>query len=135
MTARMKFLIGGGVIVAALAFLAAVGFQESRAYYITVDEYQEMRDHLQGATVRLAGEVVAGSVDRSGQEMEFVLGSRAGSVAVRYVGSAIIPDTFTDGSRALVEGHIAPDGEFLARRIEARCASKYEEEYGDRTGS
>ena len=129
MAAKMKFIIGGVVIVAALACLAYVTFQESKAYYITVDEYASMRERLEGETVRLAGDVVTGSIDRSKPQMEFVISSVDHSVKVRYVGQGIIPDTFTDGSKALVEGSIGQDGVFLARHIEAKCASKYEAEY------
>jgi cytochrome c-type biogenesis protein CcmE len=132
MAARMKFIIGGIVIIAALVCLAFVGFQEGKAYYITVDEYSSMQDKLQGETVKLAGDVVEGSIDRSKPQMEFVISSLDSSVTVRYVGKDIIPDTFKDGSKALVEGHIAPDGVFLASHIEARCASKYEAEYSNR---
>jgi cytochrome c-type biogenesis protein CcmE len=133
MVARMKFIIGGVVIIAALTWLGFVGFEESKAYYITVDEYSSMQDSLQGKTVKVAGDVVSGSIDRSKPQMEFIISSSDSSVKVRYIGDDIIPDTFTDGSKALVEGSIAPDGVFQARRIEAKCASKYEAEYSDRT--
>ena len=129
MAARMKFIIGGVVVVAALACLAFIGFQESKAYYITVDEYASLRNELEGETVRIAGDVVSGSIDRSKPEMEFVIRSLDNSIKVRYVGNDIIPDTFKEVSKALVEGHIAPDGVFLANHIEAKCASKYEAEY------
>jgi cytochrome c-type biogenesis protein CcmE len=133
MVARMKFIIGGVVIIAALTWLGFVGFEESKAYYITVDEYSSMQDSLQGKTVKVAGDVVSGSIDRSKPQMEFIISSRDSSVRVRYIGDDIIPDTFTDGSKALVEGNIAPDGVFQARHIEAKCASKYEAEYSERT--
>jgi cytochrome c-type biogenesis protein CcmE len=45
----------------------------------------------------------------------------------------VIPDTFKEGSKTLVEGKVAPDGTFQARHIEAKCASKYESEYDKRT--
>jgi cytochrome c-type biogenesis protein CcmE len=133
MVARMKFIIGGVVIIAALTWLGFVGFEESKAYYITVDEYSSMQDSLQGKTVKVAGDVVSGSIDRSKPQMEFIISSRDNSVRVRYIGDDIIPDTFTDGSKALVEGSIAPDGVFQAQHIEAKCASKYEAEYSERT--
>ena len=133
MVARMKFIIGGVVIIAALTWLGFVGFEESKAYYITVDEYSSMQDNLQGKTVKVAGDVVSGSIDRSKPQMEFIISSRDSSVKVRYIGHDIIPDTFTDGSKALVEGSIAPDGVFQAQHIEAKCASKYEAEYSERT--
>ena len=135
MAAKTKFIIGGAVIVAALAWLGFAGFQESKAYYITVDEFNAMKDNLDGKTLKLAGDVVAGTIDRSKPQMEFVIASPKTSIQVRYTGSGIIPDTFKDGSKALVEGKLDADGVFNARRIEAKCASKYEIEYDDRTVS
>jgi len=135
MGTRLKFLLGGAVVIAALAWLGFVGFEESKAYYITVDEYHSMKGSLDGKTLKLAGDVVAGSIDRSRPQMEFVLGSRQTRIKVRYVGQAIIPDTFKDGSKALVEGKVTPDGVFEARHIEAKCASKYEAEYAQRNTS
>ena len=119
MVTRMKFIVGGIIIVAALSWLGFVGFEESKAYYITVDEYRSMQESLQGKTVRLAGDVVHGSIDRSKPQMEFVIGSGKSRIRVRYIGKDIIPDTFTDDSKALVEGDIAADGVFQARHIEA----------------
>ncbi len=133
MVVRMKLVLGGVVIVAALLWLGFVGFQESKAYYITVDEYHSMAGKLDGKVFKLAGDVVAGSIDRTRPQMEFVIGSRETKIRVRYVGKDIIPDTFKDGSKALVEGNFAPDGVFQARHIEAKCASKYEAEYEKRT--
>jgi cytochrome c-type biogenesis protein CcmE len=133
MPAKMKFMIGGAVIIAALTWLGFVSFQESKAYYITVDEYSAMKGDLDGKTLKLAGDVVPGSIDRSKPEMEFVISSRDNTIKVRFVGSQVIPDTFKDGSKALVEGKPAPDGTFQASHIEAKCASKYESEYDSRT--
>ena len=135
MAAKTKFIIGGAVIIAALTWLGFVGFQESKAYYITVDEFITMKDGLDGETLKLAGDVVAGSIDRSNPQLEFVIAGVRTSIRVRYTGSGIIPDTFKDGSKALVEGKLDADGVFNARHIEAKCASKYEAEYDDRTVS
>lgn len=135
MAARMKFLLGGLVIVAALVWLGFVGFQESKAYYVTIDEYRSMEGDLQGKTLRIAGDVITGSIDRSKPQMEFTLGNQKQHIRVRYVGKEVIPDTFKDGSKALVEGNVAPNGVFLARHIEAKCASKYEAEYEKRSTS
>jgi cytochrome c-type biogenesis protein CcmE len=133
MPAKIKFILGGIVIVAALAWLGFVGFQESKAYYITVDEYSAMKGTLEGKTLKLAGDVVAGSINRSKPQMEFAMGSRNSTIRVHYIGNDVIPDTFKEGSKTLVEGKVAPDGTFQARHIEAKCASKYESEYDKRT--
>jgi cytochrome c-type biogenesis protein CcmE len=135
MAGRMKVLLGAIVIVVALAWLGFVGFQESKAYYITVDEYYSMKGTLDGKTLKLAGDVMEGSIDRTKSQMEFIIGNANTRIKVRYVGTAIIPDTFKNGSKALVEGTMAPDGTFQARHIEAKCASKYEAEYKKRSDS
>jgi cytochrome c-type biogenesis protein CcmE len=135
MSARMKILLGGVVIAAALIWLGFVGFQESKAYYITVDEYSAMQGTLDGKTLKLAGEVLPGSVVRTRSALEFVIGSQDKQIKVHYVGKDIVPDTFKDGTKALVEGKVGPDGVFQATQIEAKCASKYEAEYEQRTTS
>ncbi len=136
MAARAKFIVGGAVILAALAWLGFVGFQESKAYYITVDEYGSMHAALDGKTIKLAGDVVSGSIDKTKPQLEFLIGSSGGKqMRVRYVGKEVIPDTFKDGSKALVEGTTASDGVFQARHIEAKCASKYEAEYEKRSAA
>lgn len=133
MAARLKFIVGGILIIAALSWLGFVGFQESKAYYITVDEYSSMKAEIGGKTIKLAGDVLPGSIDRTKSQMEFTIGSPKEIIQVRYVGKDIIPDTFKDGSTALVEGEMAPNGVFQARHIEAKCASKYEAEYEKRS--
>jgi len=135
MAAKTKFILGGAVIIIALSWLGFVGFEESKAYYITVDEFNAIKDDFDGKTLKLAGDVVAGSVDRSKPQMEFIIAGPKTSISVRYIGGGIIPDTFKDGSKALVEGKLDADGVFNARHIEAKCASKYEAEYDDRTVS
>jgi cytochrome c-type biogenesis protein CcmE len=129
---KMKFVIGGVVVVAALAWLGFVGFQESKSYYVTVAEFSAMRGDVQGKTLKIAGDVVQGSIDRSKAQMEFVIANQGKSLRVRYIGKDVIPDTFKDGSKAVVEGSITGDGVLQAKHIEAKCASKYEAEYEKR---
>jgi cytochrome c-type biogenesis protein CcmE len=128
----MKFFVGGAVMVAALSWLGFVGFQESKSYYITVEEFTALHDDLQGKTLKVAGDVVNGSIDRTKSRMEFVIAHNGKSLRVQYIGKDVIPDTFKDGSKAVVEGIVAHDGTFHARHIEAKCASKYEAEYEKR---
>jgi len=126
---KMKFIAGGLVVVAALTYLGFVGFEESKAYYITVDEFRSMESRMQGKTLKVAGDVVEGSIDRTKSPLEFVITHAGKTLKVQYVGQAVLPDTFQDGSKAVVEGNISPDGTFHASHIEAKCASKYEAEY------
>ena len=90
-SAKAKFVLGGVVIVAALGWLGFVGFEESKAYYITVDEYAALTEPKEGRVFKLAGDVVAGSIDRTKPQMEFIIASNNKEILVRYVGKDIIP--------------------------------------------
>ncbi len=132
-SANWKFIVGGAVVVAALSWLGFVGFQESKSYYITVDEFSAMKGDLQGKTLKIAGDVVEGSIDRSAAGLQFVITHSGKNLKVRYVGRDVLPDTFKGGSKAVVEGTLSDDGVLLARHVEAKCASKYEAEYNKKT--
>jgi cytochrome c-type biogenesis protein CcmE len=126
MNARSKFLVGSGIIVATLLALAYVGFTQSKTYYHTITELST----LQGATLhqrmRVSGNVRAGTIERLGDRVNFVLTEQGKDLPVSYVGRDPLPDTFKDGAQALVEGKMMPDNRFQAEQVQAKCASKYE---------
>lgn len=126
MQSRAKFGVGIGVIVVALAFLAWLGYGESKTYYHTIAEYQALTGSARNHRMRLAGTVAPGSIRHSSGRVNFVLEEQGKTLAVSYVGSDPLPDTFVDKSQALVEGRPAPDGSFVAEHVQAKCASKYE---------
>jgi cytochrome c-type biogenesis protein CcmE len=123
---RAKFGVGIGVIVVSLAFLAWMGFGESKTYYHTIAEYQALQGSARNHRMRLAGTVEAGSIKHLPGRIEFVLEEQGKALPVSYVGSDPLPDTFVDKSQALVEGRASEDGRFVAEHVQAKCASKYE---------
>jgi cytochrome c-type biogenesis protein CcmE len=129
-----RFALGIGVILAALGYFAFVGYQEGKAYYKTIDEVAAMGERAGGKRLRVAGIVRPGSIARSGKDLTFTLVQAPKDVVyeldVAYVGSQPVPDTFRDGADAIVEGRRLPDGTFAADHIQAKCASKYEAQYG-----
>jgi cytochrome c-type biogenesis protein CcmE len=123
-------MVGSAVIVAAVAYFAVAGFQEGKAYYRTIAELQAMGDDESGTRLRVAGLVKPGSIDRQGKDLSFRIYQDDLELAVAYTGSAPVPDTFKDNAEAVVEGQRRADGTFEADHIQAKCASKYEAEYG-----
>src|SRR5262249_50201734 len=75
--------------------------------------------------LRVAGNVVPGSITRQGSGAEFTLQEEAQTLRVVYRGSEPPPDTFKDNSQALAIGTFGRDGVFHAKEIQAKCASKY----------
>jgi cytochrome c-type biogenesis protein CcmE len=123
---RAKFGVGIGVIVVSLAFLAWLGYGESKTYYHTIAEYQSLQGSARNHRMRLAGTVESGSIKHLPGRVDFVLEEQGKTLPVSYVGSDPLPDTFVDKSQALVEGRPSNDGRFVAEHVQAKCASKYE---------
>jgi cytochrome c-type biogenesis protein CcmE len=123
-----KFLKFGGaiaIILAALAYLAYTGVQESKSYYVTIKELRGMGESAYTKRLRVAGNVQPGSIHRSGTGVNFVLVENDQTLNVIYNGTEPPPDTFKDDAQALAEGKFGRDGVFYAKQIQAKCASKY----------
>ena len=123
---RAKFGIGIGIIVASLGCLAWIGYGESKTYYHTIAELQELKGEALKHRMRVGGTVEAGSIRRFSGRVDFVLQGEGKSLPVSYVGGDPRPDTFKDQAQVLVEGRPASDGRFVAEHVQAKCASKYE---------
>jgi cytochrome c-type biogenesis protein CcmE len=127
---KLKFLIGSLIIVGSIAWIGFSSFDESLAYYKTVDELKAMNHNAYGKRLRVAGNIVAGSIERTSSAVNFKLEQKGEVLPISYVGKDLLPDTFKDGAQALAEGHLVRSGEFEATKIQAKCASKYEATYG-----
>jgi len=126
MKKQFKFAIGGSIIVLALAWLAWSGVRESKTYYHTLAELSSLRGVDLHHRVRVGGNVQNGSIHRLPGRVDFILEGEGKSLPVSYIGTDPLPDTFVDGSQALVEGRMNSDGHFVAETVQAKCASKYE---------
>jgi cytochrome c-type biogenesis protein CcmE len=121
---KLKFGIGIAIILGIVAWEAVSGFQQSKTYYVTVQELtggKTARQHI-----RVGGLVADGSIERHGESLTFRLQQGAESIPVKYVGTDTLPDTFKGGAQTIIEGNYTKDGEFLAENIQAKCASKYQ---------
>jgi cytochrome c-type biogenesis protein CcmE len=120
----LKFGSAIAVIVLTLGYLAYTGVQESKSYYVTIAELRNDSEATQ-KRLRVAGNVLPGSIRRQGTTVEFTLVENDQQLAVIYKGTEAPPDTFKDDSQALVEGKVGSDGVFRANHLQAKCASKY----------
>ena len=128
---RWKVGVGIAVILITIAWLAISGIQESKTYYVTIAELQKMGDQAYARRLRVGGDVAEGTIHREGSRVSFTLVQQekdqpARTIPVVYVGTDPLPDTFRDHAQALADGTFGRDGVFVARKIQAKCASKYE---------
>jgi cytochrome c-type biogenesis protein CcmE len=121
-----KFGILVALIIGALAWLAVGGINETKTYYKTISELDQMKNSALDKRVRVAGDIEPGSILRKGRDVEFVLKQDALRLKVVYSGIDPLPDTFRDGAQALADGKLDSRGVFQANKIQAKCASKYE---------
>ncbi len=133
MKPKIKFAILTTVILGTLGWLAVGGISASSSYYKTVVEVQKMGDGVADKKLRVAGDVAPGSIKRDGRKVTFSLMEHGQTIAVVYDGIEPLPDTFRDSAQAVAEGKLGPDGVFHASKIQAKCASKYEKKWGERT--
>ena len=125
---QLKFAIGSVVIILTLSYLAYSGYQESKTYFHTVPELYAMKEAAYDKRLQVSGDVVAGSIQRDGKVVNFVIGQEPQILKVKYVGKDPLPDTLIDHATAMATGRMGRDGVFVADTMLAKCASKYEKE-------
>ena len=123
---KKRYLIGGIIIILAVAYLIFVNLGSSVSYYLTVSELMDKRGDLNDTSVRVIGEIVPGSVqwDADNVELKFDITEGGQTLSVLYNGAK--PTGFEPGSNILVEGKLQPDNIFKAKQLIMRCPSKYE---------
>jgi len=122
----VKFGILIVAILGTLAWLAAGGVSETKTYYKTIAELNQMGNSAQEKRLRVGGDIAAGSIERNGGDVTFVMAQDKLRLKVIYSGIDPLPDTFKPGAQALADGKLGADGVFHATKIQAKCASKYE---------
>lgn len=122
---RTKLLVGVGLIVVALAVLMALGFSQSKMYFVTLDELLRQPAARTGQQLRVNGKLIGSSVgfDPDKVLLKFTLTDGKQSLPVVYKG--VRPGSFEDGTEVLVEGRFQ-DGTFHAENVLTKCPSKYE---------
>ena len=120
-----KFIIAGVVILATIAWLALSAGGDSKQYYVTIGELQQLGNKAYTRHLRVAGNVQPGSIVHVGTNATFTLLEQGRTLRVDYQGSEPPPDTFKDDAQALAIGTYGRDGVFHATQLQAKCASKY----------
>lgn len=129
MQPRIKFLLGGAVVLGAAGVLMVGSIKDTAVYFLTPAELQAkvvIDPGIRGTGVKVGARVVHGSVERdsSGKRVVFQMTDGQATYTVDYRG--LIPDTFSDSVDVVVEGRLGADGVFHATTLLAKCASRYE---------
>ncbi len=130
---KLRFIIGGVVIVVAVVALVAFAMTKNSVFYYTVSEVMAKG---QSENVRVSGNLVRGSIKKGniGEPITFKIQDKTSPdkiISVTYTGN--VPDTFREPGpqdpipEVIVDGdYNAGTQHFSATSLMAKCPSKYE---------
>ena len=141
MPKKLRFALGAGLMVAAIAYLIVTAVRNTAEYYLTVNEVKARQSELAGQMLRVAGRVEAGSIewDPSSLTLRFAMtqppandgGLKPVAISAGAAAFSVIcrgepkPDMFAAGRDVIVEGQLTPAGTIEARQVLTSCPSKY----------
>jgi cytochrome c-type biogenesis protein CcmE len=149
---RIKFILGGLLILAAVVYLIVSATRANAEYFLTVDELRAQGAQLAGRNLRISGAVVGDSIQYNPDTLDLtfdiaqVPGDNAqveaeGGLAVvlhaavadptrarlTVVYNGPKPDLLRNEAQAIVTGHLGTDGIFYADELLLKCPTKYQE--------
>ena len=125
---NLKFIVAGGVIALAVAYLVVMGVQGATVYFLTVSELQAKGPAAQNQLYRVSGNLVPGTLakDSSGLGIHFLIADPTSNpLPVVYRGGQV-PDIIGDNIEIVAEGKLDAQGTFTANNVLAKCPSKLE---------
>jgi len=143
---RLKFIIGGLLILGAVGYLIISGTTSGARYFITVEEVVNSTDYV-GDTVRISGAVIGETIEYDSQnlildftiahiptEMEdlaeslYIAANDPNSARLPvHIENEVIPDLLQHEAQAILTGELGEDGVFYASELLLKCPSRYEE--------
>lgn len=125
---RMKWFAVVALAIAgsAFAFIALGGLGENLVYYWDASEMKSAGNKAVGATIRLGGQVVPGSIqfDEGTSNLAFQVTDGKEKVAVRSVG--VPPQMFRENIGVIVEGTLTKAGHFESHRLMVSHGNEYQ---------
>ena len=119
---RAAIVLGVLVAVGAIVALVLNAFNSNLVFFYTPTQIAA-KEAPQGRTFRIGGLVQAGSVQRDGVTVRFLVTDTAQTVPVRYDG--VLPDLFKEGKGVVAQGQLGADGVFTAREVLAKHDENY----------
>lgn len=149
---RVKFIIGGILIIAAIAYLIISSTQANAQYFFTLDELKSRGESVLGQNVRISGAVIGDSIQYDPQDLSLhftianvpadnkEIEAQGGLAAVLHaavtdpsrthlqiVYKGPKPDLLRDEAQAIITGHLGEGNTFYADELLLKCPTKYEE--------
>jgi cytochrome c-type biogenesis protein CcmE len=123
---KWKFLIGGLLILGAIAYVTISSFQTNAIYYLTLQEFNAQRASLINQPVRINAPLDKSSIQFDDKTLVLKFNLKDDNLVLPVVYKGVKPDTFEQGESVVAEGKLGQDGVFQASTLLVKCPSKYE---------
>ncbi len=123
---KLKFLIGGLLILGAIAYVTISSFQSNAIYYLTLKELNAQRSSILNQPVRVNAPLDKSSIQFDDKSLTLKFNLKEDNLILPVVYKGVKPDTFEQGESVVAEGKLGTDGVFIASTILVKCPSKYE---------
>jgi cytochrome c-type biogenesis protein CcmE len=149
---RVKFIIGGVMILAAVVYLIASSTKANAQYFLTVNELNSKSKSYTGQNIRMSGAVIGDTIQYDPQTLTLsftvadvpgdnkIIEAQGGLAAVlhtavtdpnrermKVVYNGPKPDLLRNEAQAIMTGHLANDSVFHADELLLKCPTKYED--------
>ncbi len=128
---KIKFIVGGAVIVALIGYLIVSSISTQGAYFREVGEVLDQQTVLTGKSLRVSGKIVTESIqyDAANLDLRFKISDPTDAtkqLPIHFHG--VQPDQISrENTEAIVEGTMGSDGSVEANNLLLKCPSRYEE--------
>lgn len=149
---RIKFFIGGALIIAAVVYLIITSTKASAQYFLTIDELKAKGSSVQGSALRVSGAVIGDTIQYDPQSLTLSfdvanvpgdnkeIDAQGGLAAVLHAAvidpnrarlhviyTGVKPDLLRNEAQAIMTGKMGQDGAFHADELLLKCPTKYED--------
>ena len=149
---RMKFLVGGFLIIAAVVYLIWTSSTANSQYFMTVDEIKAKGSALNGRELRVSGAVIGDSIQYDSKTLKLSFNvahmpgsqqevdAQGGMMAVLHaavidptrnhlqvVYTGVKPDLLKNEAQAIMTGKLGKDGVFYATELLLKCPTRYQD--------
>jgi cytochrome c-type biogenesis protein CcmE len=121
-------IVVGVMIAAALVGYVVFDGLEAETYFYSVDQAVAEGDGIIGETVRIKGQVEAGTIEGEAGTLgrKFRIAEKGKTIWVTY--DRALPDTFEEGVEVVAQGTVDEGGVLVADEVMVKCPSRYEGE-------
>ncbi len=121
---RLVLLVGALVVLVGAGLLAAWALRNQASYFYVPSEFVA-NPPAPDRAVRLGGMVEKGSLHTAADGVTIDFAVQDGSARVPVTFKGIVPSLFVEGSGVVAEGHMGPDGTFVADNLLAKHDENY----------